>query len=99
MRRPEFAIALSLSCAGLGGCATSSLDMAPDRPDKPWTPTTSTNGEIVPGAKTPPQTPAASTYVLPSNAELSDPPPPLLLRHDKSYSLAELIDIAETTTP
>jgi outer membrane protein len=99
MRRPEFAIALSVLCAGLGGCATASLDMAPDRPDKPWTPTTNANGEIVAGAKTPPQAPQASTYVLPSNTELSDPPPPLLLRHDKSYSLPELIDIAETNNP
>src|ERR1700689_3057661 len=99
MRRPEFAIVLSVLCAGLSGCATGALDMAPDRPDKPWTPTTGANGEIVAGAKTPPQAPQASTYVLPSNAELSDPPPPLLLRHDKSYSLPELIDIAETNNP
>ncbi len=98
MRRPEFVIAFSIFCAGLGGCATSSLDIAPNRPDKPWTPATSANGQIVPGAKPLPATPD-STYVLPSNAELSDPPPPLLLRHDKSYSLAELIDIAETNNP
>jgi outer membrane protein len=98
MRRPEIAIALLVLCAGLGGCATSSLDMAPNRPDKPWTPATSASGEIVPGAKPQPTT-ADSSYVLPSNAELSEPPPPLLLRHDKSYSLAELIDISESNNP
>ncbi|MEW6438685.1 MAG: TolC family protein [Pseudomonadota bacterium] len=97
MLRPEIVFAL-LICCGLCGCATSSLDMAPTRPDKPWTPTTQANGEIVPGAKPQPAT-ANASYVLPSNAELSEPPPPLLLRQDKAYSLAELIDISESNNP
>ena len=97
MRQPEIALALTIVCAGLGSCATSSLDMAPTRPDKPWTPPTQANGEIVPGAK--PQPAPSSSYVLPSNAELADPPPPLLVRQDKSYALPELIDIAETNNP
>ncbi|NPT47856.1 TolC family protein [Paraburkholderia sp. 1N] len=50
MRRlnPSFAMAI-LAAAGLAGCATSSLDMAPDSPDRPWYPQTDAAGAIVPG--------------------------------------------------
>jgi outer membrane protein len=53
MRRlnPPFALAI-LAAAGLAGCATSSLDMAPDSPDRPWQPQTNTAGAIVPGPAT-----------------------------------------------
>ena len=37
--------------AALAGCATSAIDMAPDRPDRPWVPATAADGEIIPGAK------------------------------------------------
>lgn len=98
MRPPEAAIFALLTAAFLAGCATSSLDIAPEQPDRPWTPKTGANGEIVPGAKAPPAS-SADTYVLPSNSDLSEPPPPLLLRHDKAYTLAELIDLAESNNP
>ncbi|HZZ05803.1 TolC family protein [Paraburkholderia sp.] len=50
MRRlnPSFALAI-LAAAGLAGCATSSIDMAPDSPDRPWQPRTDAAGAIVPG--------------------------------------------------
>ncbi|WGS52494.1 TolC family protein [Paraburkholderia sp. D15] len=51
MRRfnAPFALAI-LASAGLAGCATSSLDMAPDSPDHAWQPRTDATGAIVPGA-------------------------------------------------
>ena len=33
----------------LAGCATSALDMAPERPDRPWAPATTASGEIIAG--------------------------------------------------
>jgi len=47
MRRREAAAALSL--VWLAGCAASALDMAPERPDRPWVPATTESGEIIAG--------------------------------------------------
>jgi hypothetical protein len=47
MRRFDTALAV-LSAAWLAGCATSAIEMAPDRPDRPWTPATTESGEIIP---------------------------------------------------
>ena len=100
MRRAVALVALVLFSLPLVGCATSALTMAPDRPDSPWTPATSPNGEIVPGERAAPEQPMSSTYVLPPNHDLAGIPPPSsdLERH-RAYSLPELIDIAQSNNP
>jgi outer membrane protein len=91
------AVAL-IACAGwLPGCATWAVDMAPDRPDRPWTPAVTPTGEIVPGENDP--TRRVSGYILPANAELADLPPPFAIDHRRAHSLPELIDIAERNNP
>ena len=60
----------------LAGCATAALDMAPDRPDAPWTAATGPNGEIVAGERVPADEPRNPSYVLPSNQLLANIPPP-----------------------
>jgi outer membrane protein TolC len=40
---------LMLLGASLAGCATASLDLAAEQPDRPWQPTTTASGELVPG--------------------------------------------------
>jgi outer membrane protein len=82
---------------GLSGCAVWDVNMAPDRADKPWTPTTTTTGEIVPGAK--PSKESRATYALPINSDLTGLPAPLGLDRRKIYSLPELIDIAQSNNP
>lgn len=99
MRRPSRLVALAIVPALLAGCATSAIDMAPDQPDQPWTPATSTTGEIIPGAKAPPEQAKAMTYTLPANAELADLPSPLELDRAHTYTLAELLDIAQSNNP
>jgi outer membrane protein TolC len=85
---------------GLAGCATSSLEMAPDRPDRPWTPPTTESGEIIAGKKPVPGAGRGSGYVLPSNTAVGGvAPPPPNLDANKVYSLPELIDIAESNNP
>jgi outer membrane protein len=82
------------------GCATSALDMAPRAPDTPWTPPTSSDGEIVAGKATAAGRLNNDSYVLPANAkvERNIPSPPAFNKsHD--YSLAELVDIAQSTNP
>ena len=88
------AIAIVLACASLAGCATSALDMAPQRPDQPWRPATTTEGEILPGLTD--TSTAASDYTLPANRSLANVPVPPALSAAKTYSLAELVDIAES---
>lgn len=89
-------LSLSLSVS-LGGCAVWELDKAPERADKPWTPTTTATGEIVPGAK--PATEPKASYALPVNTDLTGLPAPLELDRQKAYSLPELIDIAQSNNP
>ena len=111
MRRlnPSFALAI-LAAASLTGCATSSLDMAPDSPDRPWQPQTDAAGAIVPGpaagssASANSTNPATSTisphgYPLPANPALAAVPPPPALEQAHAYGLPELIDLAESANP
>lgn len=92
-------VALLLFAFSIAGCAVGALDMAPNRPDGPWAAPTTSAGEIVPGARTSPDEPEA-TYVLPRNGTLAIVPPPVseLERH-RPYSLAGLIDVAQSNNP
>jgi outer membrane protein len=100
MRRPVVVTALGLFALSLAGCAPSALNMAPDRPDAPWTPATAPQGEIIPGQRAPPEQPPNGAYVLPSNRDLAAIPPPASgLERRRPYTLPELIDIAESNNP
>jgi outer membrane protein TolC len=85
-----------VSALGLAGCATSALDMAPQSPDRPWVPATTASGEIIAGA--PQVSRGSGGYVLPANPSLAAVPPPSPIAA-KPYSLAELIDLAESSNP
>jgi outer membrane protein len=97
MRGREAATALVLCSLWLGGCATSALDMAPERPDRPWTPATTPEGEIIAGKRGP--SGGTDGFVLPANPELANVQPPPTVDAARTYSLAELIDIAERNNP
>jgi outer membrane protein len=100
MRRPVAFIVFGLYALLLASCAPLALNMAPDRPDAPWTPATGPEGEIVPGQRAPPEQPSNGTYVLPSNRDLAAIPPPASdLERRRPYTLPELIDIAESNNP
>jgi outer membrane protein TolC len=99
MRRLKRAVAFAIFSFCLAGCAITAVEMAPDRPDQPWNPATTATGEIVPGAKAPPGS-ANPGYVLPSNAEVATvPPPPPGVDLRRTYTLPELIDIAQMNNP
>lgn len=95
---PSEVIVPALLFLALAGCATSSVDMAPRRPDRPWVPRTRSGGAIVPGAP-PAVDSGANGYVLPFNPALATVPDPLALDQRHEYSLAELIDIAQSNNP
>ena len=99
MRRRFDAPLALLSAAWLAGCATSALEMAPDRPDQPWTPATTESGEIIPGKRGVPSVATGAGYVLPSNAAVAGVPPPPAVDASKVYALPDLIDIAEANNP
>ncbi|AME24145.1 TolC family protein [Burkholderia sp. PAMC 26561] len=97
--KPSFALAI-LTAAGLAGCATSSIDMAPESPDHPWQPKTDSTGAIVPGPATGSAgSVLASNYQLPANPALAAVRPPPALSQSHAYELAELIDLAESANP
>jgi len=95
MRRCK-AVLFALLPLVLAGCATSALKLAPAHPNRPWKPVTDTAGEIQPGE---PASESGDSYVLPSNTALSALPPPPALSGGHPYSLAELIDVAESNNP
>lgn len=97
MRRLEAAIACALCVAWLAGCATSALEMAPPRPDRPWAPATTAEGELVAGQKGPADMPGG--YVLPANPALASFPPTPAIDEARVYTLPELIDLAESSNP
>lgn len=98
---PSWPIVLTILSALLVGCATSSIEMAPDQPDRPWVPATNAAGEIIPDATASPEQAAGATHVLPANSELAEVPPPFGLDRSQTYSfsLADLIDIAQSNNP
>ncbi|KVO54031.1 TolC family protein [Burkholderia stagnalis] len=103
MRRPESPAAPLIvavaAAAALAGCATSSLELAPQASDHPWQPQTAPSGEIVPGAAKVSANAAGHDYTLPANPALAAVPPPAALDPAHAYTLPELIDLAESTNP
>jgi outer membrane protein len=100
MGRPVASIAPLLLSMQLAGCATWALNMAPDSPDRPWTPATTPDGEIVAGKRAAPGQAQRTTFVLPSNEAMAGVPAPQsgLERHGV-YTLPQLVDIAESSNP
>ena len=96
MRSPETAVLL-ICCLSLAGCATWALDMAPKRPDEPWTPATTPASEIIAGEQG--SSNKESGYVLPANPALAKNLPTPTIDPAKVYSLADLVDLAESTNP
>jgi outer membrane protein len=90
---------IALAAAGLAGCATSSLDLAPPAANRPWQPQTNTAGDIVPGPPRTGDAGAHSGYTLPNSAGLAWVEPAAALDANHAYSLPELIDLAESTNP
>jgi outer membrane protein len=100
MRRLGAVVAFMLVLVPLTGCATRALVMAPESPDRPWTPTTGPDGEIVARGRHDVEQRESSSYVLPSNRTLASIPVPQLdLERRHIYSLPELIDIAQSSNP
>ena len=97
MRRHKATVAAILSLLWLAGCATSALDMAPERPDRPWEPATTKSGEIIAGE--PQRPPTAEGYALPPNPALGQIQSPPGVDAVKIYSLSDLIDLAESSNP
>ncbi len=87
------------SCLGVG-CATHAIEAAPARPDQAWTPAVAENGEIQAGKPSPPGQLKSTRYVLPANPALAVLPElPARLDAKHAYTLAELIDLAESNNP
>lgn len=101
MRNPDLPVlSPMLAALALAGCATSAVDLAPPAPDRPWQPPTTAGGEIVAGAASQPAPQdRPSRYVLPANSALATIAPPAALEAGHAYTLAELIDLAESSNP
>ena len=101
MCQPSWPIVLTILSALLVGCATSSIEMAPDQPDRPWVPAIKCRRrDHAPGAKASPESKqAGTTHVLPANSELAEVSSPFGLDRTRTYSLADLIDIAQSNNP
>ncbi len=95
MPLPEPARLLLPLLLALGGCATSSLELAAPRADRPWNPPLAADGRIAPG----PALSDAPDYTLPPNPEAARPAPADMIAADHVYTLPELIDLAQSSNP
>ena len=89
---------LLLVVLGITGCATPAIDLAPERPDRPWQPATRADGEIVAGRPRPIVV-APGSYVLPPNPALGALPAAPRLDPERTYTLPELVDLAQSNNP
>ncbi|MXV44925.1 TolC family protein [Saccharibacter sp. 17.LH.SD] len=86
----------------LSGCASSALKDAPSAPDQPWYPGTDKQGMIVPngsGKNTHQALRMPPGYALPTDHSLAQQRHDPVITPDHTYTLAELIDIAQSTNP
>ncbi len=97
MHRPESLLASALvATLALGGCAAGALENAPARADAPWHPATDAAGEIVYGKPAP----GDGSWLLPANPALAAVSAvPAALAPGHPFTLAELIDIAQSSHP
>ncbi|MEJ8845461.1 TolC family protein [Variovorax rhizosphaerae] len=98
MHQPE-KLATAMCSLVLAGCASTALDMVPSRPDRPWRPAISVGGEILANGAGGVATSDNGSYVLPSNPALAVVKPAPVLDPGRAYSLADLIDIAQSSHP
>jgi outer membrane protein len=99
MRRPVALIVPMFFWLPLAACGTMDLKLAPEQPEAPWTPSTTPSGEIAGSAPAQGQ-PKADSYVLPSNRNLAGVPEASSdLERRTPYTLAGLINIAQTNNP
>jgi outer membrane protein TolC len=84
-----------LLAAGLAGCASSALVLAPEAPDVPFKPSNAAAGDHQDRSAAS----EARDFALPPMAglPLAGPSPPLEKAH--TYTLAELIDLAQSSNP
>jgi outer membrane protein len=94
--RPFERLGATLFVLLLGGCATRDLDLAPERPDRPWNAPVQ-GGEIIAAPASP--APPSAGYVMPPNPAMAKVEPPPVLQAGHAYTLDELIDIAESHDP
>ncbi len=81
------AVLVAVASAALGACAFNALDNAPADPSLPWTPGDHT-GSIAPAG-----------YAVPADAAVSALQPTAGISRDRTYGLAELIDLAQMHNP
>jgi outer membrane protein TolC len=90
-----------LLAASLAGCASSALVLAPEGPDVPFKPNDVVNADrqdrSAPSEPTP--TSRARDFALPPMAGLPLAAPPMPVERAHTYSLAELIDLAQSSNP
>ncbi|SMG00006.1 TolC family protein [Burkholderia singularis] len=104
MRLPEaptlsFVAAVVAAAAGLAGCATSSIDLAPQAADRPWLPQTTPAGQIVPAPQKAVPDTGRHDYTLPANHALGSVAPAGEFDPARIYTLPDLIDLAESANP
>lgn len=84
----------------VSGCATQALETAPPRADTPWQPNVSNNGTLLPGkVKSRNKLIIPTDFTLPANTTLAPRTPDTRIQAQHSYSLSELIDLAQSSNP
>lgn len=92
-------LTLLMFTAFVQGCASDSLDLAPQAANRPWKPRTDSAGNIQPGASIQGENDQDHSYTLPKASPSADLGHPPEIKKNHVYSLLELIDLAESNNP
>ena len=95
-RQLKMAIGLALASFCLGSYGTTGNNLAPERPDRAWNVVDKNNGQF---SSTNDASAGSLDYTLPPNKALGVLPPATEVDHEKLYSLADLVDLAESNNP
>ncbi|MFC4625927.1 TolC family protein [Daeguia caeni] len=82
---------IGILALSLAGCATEALKQAPAAPDQPWKPASRKNG--------PAHKADDRDFSVPANPELALVSNPVSINTQKTYGLADLIDLAQRSNP
>ncbi len=108
-RSARLCVALVAVCSVLGACAPNAIDLAPEAADQPWAPAQPGQeqasallpqpGQARDDAAQPMDATRPPDFTIPANPELAQMTQAPQLDAKRSYGLAELIDIAQRSSP
>lgn len=99
MRQRRITALSLLATLLLGACTQTALDRAPQSASEPWSPSAPEASAVPPATGAAPRPMAARDFSVTPDPEVTLPAPSPTVATDRAYTLAGLIDLAQSTNP